>query len=248
MVVQLQEKGYAQRSVQYAVGVLSRALNKAVLYGHLSRNPAQHVKPRLERRTIDPLTPEQAQRFLDAVEGHRLAPLYQVALGLGLRQGEIIALRWSDVDLQNRRLHIRESKTDAGVRTLVLPLSLVDTLGEHWRFQQQERLVQDVNWKEHGLVFPSEVGTPLSARNLVRHFKGILKKAGLPEKVRFHDLRHSCASFLIAKGVNPRVVMEILGHSQISVTMNTYAHVFSDVQEEAVEGVSELLQRTKKAP
>lgn len=99
---------------------------------------------------------------------------------------------------------------------------------------------------EHGLVFPSEVGTPMIPRNLLRHFKGALKQAGLPDSIRFHDLRHSCATFLIAQGVHPRVVMEILGHSQISVTMNTYGHVMPETQQEAIDKVDTVLRRESR--
>jgi integrase len=247
MISVLRKKDISDRTVQYAYRILSIAMGRAVKFGYVHRNVVTLVdQPKTKKHVVEPLTVEQAQTFLAAVEGHRLAPLYHIALGLGLRQGEIIALRWSDVDLDQRKLRIRAAKTESGIRTLALPQTLVDTLRQHWQFQQQERLVQGVNWKEHGLVFPSEVGTSLSARNLLRHFKKSLKKAGLPEHIRFHDLRHSCASFLIANGVNPRVVMEILGHSQISVTMNTYAHVFSGVQEDAVTGVADMLASTKQ--
>ena len=248
MIAALRRKDHlSDRTVQLAYRILSVALNRAVKFGYITRNVATLVDtPKARKRPIRPLTVEEAQRFLEAVKGHRLTPLYQVALGLGLRQGEILALRWFDVDLDKRQLHIRKAKTEAGIRTLVLPQALVESLRAHWLFQQQERLVQGLNWREHGLVFPSEVGTPLSARNLLRQFKSALKKAGLPETIRFHDLRHSCASFLIAKGVHPRVVMEILGHAQISITMDTYAHVLSEVQAEAVEGVADLLQRKNK--
>ncbi|NJN65373.1 MAG: tyrosine-type recombinase/integrase [Chloroflexaceae bacterium] len=240
MVVQLQERELSQRSIQYAVGVLSRALNKAVLHGHIARNPAQHIKPRCDRRQIEPLTQEQARVFLDAVAGHRLEPLYRIALGLGMRRGEILALRWSDVDLTAGKLVIRKAKTKAGERTLLLPDKLVKVLQAHWAFQQQERRLLDTEWREHGLVFPSEVGTPLLPHNLLRHFKAALKRAGLPKHIRFHDLRHSCATFLVAQGVHPRVVMELLGHSRFSLTMELYSHVAPETQREALNGIADM--------
>jgi integrase len=143
-------------------------------------------------------------------------------------------------------LTVRQSKTEAGARTLPLPGRLMTALQKHWLNLQEVRRSLGTEWKEYGLVFPSEVGTPVSPRNLVRQFKSTLKRAGLPQTIRFHDLRHSCATFLVAQGVHPRVAMEILGHSQISVTMDTYAHVLSEVQAEAVEGVADLLQRKNK--
>jgi integrase len=114
--------------------------------------------------------------------------------------------------------------------------------GEGASYQRES----DGLWCTSRLVFPSQVGTPLSARNLVRHFKLVLPKAGLPETIRFHDLRHSCATLLIAQGVHPRVVMEILGHSQISVTMNTYGHVLPETQRDAAAKLDALLN--ERAP
>lgn len=240
MVTQLQEKDYSQRTVQYSVGVLSRALNKAVLYGHIATNPASHIHPRVEKRQIEPMTPEQATAFLAAVDGHRLAPLYRVALSLGLRRGEIVALRWTDVDLNGKTLKVKKAKTAAGVRTIPLPDKLADVLRDHWDYQQQERLMTGVEWKEHGLVFPSEVGTPMGARNLVRHFKSVLKRAGIPETIRFHDLRHSCATFLIVQGVHMKTVSEILGHASIGITMDVYGHVSADTQRTALDKIADM--------
>jgi integrase len=110
----------------------------------------------------------------------------------------------------------------------------------------EERANIGPEWQEHGLVFPSEVGTPISPRNLQRHFKLLLVAAKLPATIRIHDLRHSCATLLIAQGVHPRVVMEILGHSQISVTMNTYAHVLPETQREAAAKLEVLLSGQQK--
>jgi integrase len=137
-------------------------------------------------------------------------------------------------------LQVLQGKTERSARTLLLPPILVAKLQAHWQRQQEERIIQGMAWKEHGLVFPSSVGTPLSARNLLRHFKQTLQKAGLPDK-RFHDLRHRCASLLLAQGVHPRVVMDILGHSQISVTMNTHGHISPKTQRSALDDMEDAL-------
>lgn len=235
------------RVIQYARAILHVALNRAVKWQLIPRNVVSLVEaPRVEKARIEPLTEAQARALLVAVEGHRLAALYHTALGLGLRQGELIALHWADVDLEVRTLKVVRAKSEAGERTLALPEGLCDVLRMHWQLQKEERRDLGLDWKEHGLVFPSDVGTPLSPRNLVRHFKSMLEKVGLPDTIRFHDLRHSCASFLIAQGTHPRVVMEILGHSQISVTMNTYGHVAIDGQREAMDKVQEKLRRLTK--
>jgi integrase len=223
-------------------------------YGYITRNVATLVDaPRTTTFSIQPLDQEQAQRLLNAVKGHRLEALYRIALSLSLRRGEICGLRWEDVDFeaatiritgalqrQNGKLERTATKTAASVRTVALPPVLLRVLRQHKERQEAERLALGTDWKESGFVFVSHLGTPLEPGNVVRHFKTVLKQAGLPEKTRFHDLRHSCATLLIAQGVHARVVMDILGHSQISTTMNTYAHVLPDVQREAVAGIDAL--------
>ena len=142
--------------------------------------------------------------------------------------------------LNKGKLVLMEPKTLTSARLLPLPDVLVVALRAHLAAQEAECDDAGEDWQAHGLVFPTLNGTPTEPRNLIRHFTLALKAAGLPETMRFHDLRHSCATFLIAQGVHARVVMEILGHSQISVTMNTYAHVLPESQRWAVEGVTGL--------
>jgi hypothetical protein len=185
-----------------------------------------------------PLDEAQARRLLEAVRGHRFEVLYRLALSLGLRRGEVCGLRWEDVDFEiatiritgsiqryGGKLHRDAPKTNASLRSVALPPVLFKMLKEHKGRQDEERAALTDEWKESGLVFTTHKGTALEPHNVVRHFKTVLKKAELPDTIRFHDLRHSCATLLIAQGVHPRVVMEILGHSQISTTMNTYGHV-----------------------
>lgn len=212
--------------------------------------------PRVERREIPvmrALTPEQAQQLLVVVENERLKALYWVALLLGLREGEILGLRIDDLDLDARTLYVRgaaqyqkgkgivtvPTKTDASEAPLPLPDVLIDVLREHLAMLDEDRLYS--KWKERGLLFPSTVGGHISARNLVRHFKKMLKRADLPD-IRFHDLRHSCATLLITLGVHPRIVMEILRHSQISTTMNIYAHAIPDVNRAALDRLGDLVK------
>lgn len=142
------------------------------------------------------LSNRQRQQLLDALEGDRKRVLYMLALHLGMRKGELIRLRWSDIDLEGKTLRVVQSKTEAGKRTVPLSAKLVQALRDHWLLQQQERSLRELNWQEHGLVFPSEAGTPLSDSNLWRHFQ-LLKRAGL-SAMPFHDLRtialRSCSS------------------------------------------------------
>ncbi len=251
LLAMLQQKQLSARSVQYVRAILHHALDQALKWGYVPRNVVALVDaPRVERHRVEPLTEAQAQALLKTVEGHRLEALYQIALGLGLRRGEVLALRWADIDVGASTLRIATRKTAASARKLPLPDTLRTALQRHLERQQAERAEQGEPWQDVGLVFPSEVGTPINGRNLFRHFKRLLTHAGLPQTVRFHDLRHSCATFLIAQGVHPRVVMEILGHSQISITMNTYGHVLPETQQDAVQKLDAVLRRrdTKPAP
>lgn len=244
-------KPLSPRTVQYVRAVLRHALNQALRWGYVSRNVAMLVEvPRVEKRSATLLNPEQGQRLLAAVAGHRLEALYHVALLMGLREGEVLGVRWIDIDFTAHTLRVEQTvqclngkitlarpKTTSSKRVLPLPNKVERVLARHAERQEEER--QHDDWEDYGLVFPSERGTPLEPRNLVRHFKGVLQRAGLPD-VRFHDLRHSCATMLIAQGVHPRTVMEILGHSQISVTMNTYGHVMPETQRAAAAALDRL--------
>lgn len=257
MLNAMHSKGLSARSVQYAKGVLHRALNVAVKWDLVVRNVAARADaPAGKARPIAPLTEAQARKLLDAVKGHRMEALYRVALSLGLRRGEVLALRWEDVDFDkgtlrisgalqrvDGKLHRSTPKTEASAATLPLPDTLARVLRQHQAAQALVRANRK-DWEEHGYVFPSERGTPMEPRNLVRHFKAALKRADLPKTIRFHDLRHSCATLLIAQGVHPRVVMEILRHANISVTMNTYAHVIPEQQRDATAKLAGLFADT----
>lgn len=246
------------RTVEYAQSVLQRALNQALRWGLITRNVAILVEtPRVERKEMAVLSHEQGQRLLTVVAGHRYEALYHVALLLGLRKGEILGLRWQDIDFAAHTLRVVQSiqrvggkvviaqpKTSSSVRVLPMPNKVERVLAMHAERQAEER-GQREDWEDYGLVFPSERGTPLEARSLVRHFKAALEQADLPE-IRFHDLRHSCATMLIAQGVHPRIVMEILGHSQIGLTMNTYGHVLPETRRAASRAMDSLFQANEE--
>jgi integrase len=263
------DAGQSQRSVQYIHAIVRRALGQAEKWGLVSRNVAKLIDtPRVERVEVMPFTADEASALLEAVEGDRLAALYSVAVAVGLREGEALALQWSDVDFEAGTLRVRrtvqrlkrsgaerselvysEPKSAKSRRTIALPNVCVDALREHRRRQAEERLKVGPWWQDAGLVFSTGTGGPIDARNLVTHFRRQCAKAGLGRR-RFHDLRHTCASLLLAQGVHPRVVMELLGHSQISLTMNTYSHVMPLLQRETAEQMDAIFsaRRTNPAP
>jgi integrase len=250
----LLKSGLAPRTVQYCHAILKMALGRAYKWSLVPRNVAQLVDPprsrRYEMRSLDP---EEARTFLQTVRSDRLEALYSVAIALGLRQGEALGLRWEDVDIDKCTLKVRyalqridgkpqlvEPKTHKSRRTIFMPQVTVNALRAHRVRQLEERLVAGTRWKESGLVFTSSIGTSLDPRNAFRLFQEALQRAGLPH-IRFHDLRHTCASLLLAQGVHPRVVMETLGHSQISLTMDTYSHVIPALQRDAADRMDALL-------
>lgn len=247
--------GISPRTVQYARAVLRKALGQALKWGLVGRNVATLVDPpKSERYEMRALTPQEAGTFLEAVRGDRLEALYAVAVALGLRQGEICGLRWEDVDFERRQISVRKQaqriggkaqlvdlKTRQSRRTIALPKVIAAQLRAHKIRQNEERLQAGERWQNWELVFPSTIGTPLEPSNLTKRYKSILKGAGLPT-IRFHDLRHSCASLLIAQGIPARTVMETLGHSQITLTLNTYAHIFPEVQRQAADAMDRLFE------
>jgi integrase len=212
-------------------------LSDAVKKGALVRNVAALAdEPRVPQHDIEPLSPPDARRLLHAVKGDRLEALYSVAMALGLRQGEALGLNWADVDLKGRTLRIRcalqrtkgefhfvEPKSQRSRRTMALPEAVVKALQAHWdrqQFEQKEAVENHTGYSDLDLVFCKPNGEPLPGTHLTVSFQRLLKRTSLPRQ-RFHDLRHTCASLLLAQGVHPRVVMEVLGHSNINLTMNT---------------------------
>ncbi len=247
-------KGLAPRSVQYARAILRRALGHAVKWSLVGRNVATLVDPpRSVRKPVQPLDAAQVRHFLAVTRDDRLGPLFHVAIATGLRQGELFGLRWQDVDLASGTLTVRhalqringtrmlvEPKTDLSRRTVTLPASAVAALRVQRTRQLEARLLAGARWQDEGFVFTSTIGTPLEPSNVVAHLHRLLADAGLPRQ-RFHDLRHCAASLLLAAGVAPRTIMGILGHSQISLTMNTYAHLSPALERDAAARLDALI-------
>jgi len=193
--------------------------------------------PHVERRV---LAVEEAQRFLQLVEGDRLEAFFVIAMTLGLRRGEVLGLKWSDIDGGTRtlrvaravqrsggELRVMEPKTARSRRQLPLPAMTLTALERHRARQMADRLKAGPGWQDLGFVFTIGIGTPLEPRNVNRRFHELRAQAGL-DWLRLHDLRHGCATFLLAHGVEPRTVMEVLGHSTYRLTMDLYGHALPE--------------------
>jgi integrase len=236
---------------------LHRALKQALRWGLVPRNASESVDlPRLGKEEVEVLLPYEVRAFLDAAREDRLEALYVVAVTVGLRRGELLGLRWTDLELDGepklrvgRQLQrMRDGSGRRFVapkggkgRTIRLPARTVEALKAHRARQAEVRLKVGSLYQDGGLVFASEIGTPLEPSNMDRRsFKPLLKKAGLPD-IRFHDLRHTCATLLLGKDVNPKIVSEMLGHSSVSVTLDIYSHLLPDMQEKAAKALEEAL-------
>jgi len=251
---ELSATNLAPKTIKLIHGVLRTALEIASRWNMVTRNTARLVSaPRIPHHEMLALTPEQAGALLKAAEGDRLYALYAVAVALGMRQGEILALRWQDVDLDGSvvtvahtlqrvdgKAVLQEPKTKSSRRRISIPLSILGILRQHRIRQLEERLLAGQRWQDSGHVFTDLVGGPIGSQRALKDFKRLLVKAGLPD-MRFHDLRHTAASLLLAQGVSPRMIMETLGHSNISMTMDTYAHIMPSLRQEAADAMDRIL-------
>jgi integrase len=251
------ETGSSARTVRYIHTTLHKALKQAVMDGLISRNATESVKPpQSSREEMCPLTPEQAKLLLKVAHeaGDRLEALYVLAIHTGLRQGELLGLKWDNVDLDDGSLQVRRTltitkdgpvfsspKTTGSRRSVKLTSKAIEALKHHLERQLGEIDRVGSLWSENGLIFASEMGEPLNRHNVTRRsFKPLLKRAGLPQ-IRFHDLRHTCATLLLTRNVNPKIVSEMLGHSSIAITLDTYSHVLPNMRDQAAAAMEEAL-------
>jgi integrase len=250
------DSGLAPATVHKLHVVLHKALKAAVEDGLISRNATSGLKlPMIAREEIDPLSPDETRRLLDAASGDRLEALYVVAIATGLRQGELLALRWEDVDLERGLLRVRrtltrvkgkvslgEPKTKKSRRSVNLTAAAVEALRSHLSRQLEEMERLGSLYRPGGLVFANEIGGIINPSNLRnRSFARLLKRANLSSATRFHDLRHTCATLLLSRNVNPKIVSEMLGHASIAITLDTYSHVLPTMQETAIRALEEAL-------
>jgi integrase len=215
---------------------------------------------------VQTLTVDQVHKLLEAARGHYMEALFCLALATGMRRGELMGLKWQDIDFSTNTLQIRrtlsrvpskliaekgrgyeeaEPKTKKSRRSVVIAPFAVDALKQHRLRQLEAKLKAGPAWQEHDYVFCTSIGTNLNpSRDILDQLKLLLEKAGLPE-IRFHDLRHCSATLLLSAGIHPKVVQEILGHSQISMTMDIYSHVLPNMQQDAMRRLDDMLNLQK---
>jgi integrase len=256
MIKAKQAVGLSPRTVQYMRNVLRTALNDAIRWELLSRNVAALAEPpKQHKEEVRPLTPEQVRSLFTVVKDDRLEGLYVVTGTLGLRRGEAVGLRWVDVDFDRGEIAIRKQvqlvggkpqlvdlKTQKSRRTLPMTAEVRRVLERRRELETQDRILAGDRWRGDawGIVFPTTVGTPIGGSNLLREIRKHYQAAGIPNPhdLDFKTLRHTAATILALQGVNVRVAMYILGHSQVATTMNVYTHVL----DESSRGAADLVE------
>lgn len=239
--------GLSKRTVQYMHAVLHRSLNQALRWGLVFRNVADLVDPPVPKKTTPVVfTVDQTRQFMEKIKGHRWEMIYLIAIGGGLREGEILGLYPSDITVERGVVHISkaiqylkgrglvltEPKTDSGKRMVSLPEFVLQPL----------KAYLDSLKANQTFLFETANNTPVSPRNLLRHYHSILQEMGLPI-MPFHNLRHLSASLALKAGVNPKTVQQRLGHSTISLTLDTYSHLLPGVEEEAAQKIDGIISR-----
>jgi len=251
--------GVGLRTVEMIHVTLHRALDHALKLGLIGRNPTDATTPaRPEVKEMKFYDESLVNQFLNAAEGDRNETIYHLAIATGMRQSELLGLLWSDLDWRRRSITVQRQlkrggkkgdyfstpKTRAGRRSILLGNRTFEKLREHYNRQLVERRKMGDRWQENNLIFPSSVGTPLDQYNLYHNFKGLLQRAGLPD-IRFHDLRHTAASLMLNHGIPVIIVSRRLGHSKVSITLDTYGHLIQEMQNEAAELIDELMNPIK---
>lgn len=256
------KEGQSPSSIQSMHNVLHKGLSYAVQARLIPYNPSDNVSlPRQIKRKVKPLTLEQAKLLIQVAQGSHLEMLIMLALITGMRHGELITLRWEDIDLEKGTIYVHrtggyqskkyrgisgflegEPKTEAGERIIPISKKLCEELKQYRSRQNEKRSKAGTAWKELNLVCPnSRNGNFLDHTNVRESFYRLLKKAGLP-LVHIHDLRHNAATLMRSRGVDLKVIQEILGHSSMDITANIYSHVLPSMQIEAAERMNALLE------
>lgn len=252
-------EGYGPRTVELCHLHISQALDEAVKLGWVARNVADVVKPpRQKAREMQTWSADEVRRFTAVAFESAYGPIWVLALATGMRRGELLGLRWSDVDFERGILSIRQTvgalpgkiefkppKTATSRRKIHIAADMIDALRQHRADQLERRWTlrtKGTDWHEHDLVFANGNGGPIHPDNADRDFNRLVKRAGI-KPIRIHDLRHTFATLAIQAGIPIKVVSESLGHADIAITLRTYAHVLPEQRTELAETVGALLFR-----
>ncbi|MBY3620371.1 tyrosine-type recombinase/integrase [Acinetobacter sp. CUI P1] len=255
-ISELREKGLADSTVKRIYSIVNTSLHDAEKLELINKNYAGIVeKPKVQRKDITVWSVEEVTRFLDVGRLDRLYIAFHLAITTGMRQGEILGLRWQDVDFNNGVISVRQTlshdgkilvagaKTASSVRTIAIDPQTVEVLRKQRMFIYKEKLSLGAQYKDYDLVVCTALGTPVSPRNLMRTYYRIIEQNEL-NHITFHDLRHTHASLMLRQNIHPKVVSERLGHSKIQITLDTYSHLMPNMQQDAANEIGNLLFKT----
>jgi integrase len=256
LYVQLETNGLGRQTIVHVHRVAHAMFSKALRWGYTHRNPVSVASPpRIEHKEMRTLSVEEVSRLLDKASGTRYEALWRLAIGSGLRLGEMLALRWQDVDLDQalarirhtlerspKGLNLTEPKTSKSRRTISLSPSVELALRNHQSQQLKDRLLLGAEWQDLDFVFTGETGGPVNPNNIGRRvFKPLLRSANIDDSVRIHDLRHTAISLALSAGVAPTDVADMAGHGSVAVTLTQYAHALPDAPKRATDAIENLL-------
>jgi integrase len=255
---QLATAGKGVRSIRVAHAVLHSCLEQAKNLGLVARNPTEFCRvPKQNKKDLNIWSEDQVTKFLNFVHGHRNENLYYLALATGMRRGELLGLKWQDVDWMHQKLLIKRQcfwkngggfvlqppKTKLGKRSIQLGQGMIQHLRSQLYNIDLMRKISKNKWKENDLVFPSIIGTPQGADNLTHEFQALVRSSGLPQ-IRLHDCRHTAASIMLSHGIPPATVAEMMGHS-MAILLTTYTHFLPNTQDEAARLMDEITSSTE---
>ncbi|KZD74509.1 DNA integration/recombination/inversion protein [Bacillus cereus] len=249
----LRDEGLKRGTIEKIIKVIRNSLEHAIDLELITKNVAAKIKlSKADKEELTVWNEQEVQLFLKAAQDSRYYIVFHMALVTGMRQGELLGLRWKDVDLEKGHLTISQTlshdgktflvggKTKSSLRKILLPASTVAKLKKHGVVVLKEKLSQGEEYHDNDLVMCTPSGTSINPANVRRSLNALIQNAAVP-KIRFHDLHHTHATLLMAKGVDVKVISERLGHSNIKITLDTYSHVLPTIQEDAVNKIEEIL-------
>ncbi|MBJ8021472.1 site-specific integrase [Bacillus cereus] len=254
----IEENYYSKGTINLAFSFIRTSLKRAKVLKLIKNNPATDVVlPRIIKTEMEVWTLDQVNCFLSGSTTIRNATRFRISFSIaiftGMRQGEILGLRWKDIDFENNRIFVRQTLSERGelkygaknktsIRTIHIPKILAEELRTHRKFIEYEKEKAGDKYTDLDLVLPSKYGKPLDSRSIRRSFYNVTEKLGLP-RIRFHDLRHTHATLLIQQNINVKLISERLGHADIGTTLNTYSHVLPDMQRSVAEKLDEVFEK-----
>lgn len=249
------KEGLSPATIKVRKNTLSKAFQTAIDWDLILKNPAERVKcPAIEKKEKDTWNPEEVKKFLTVCDELRWKVAFSLAIHTGMRRGEILALKWNNVNFEKQTVKIEESlaytkeqglyfkapKTTNSIREVVIPASLISLLKELQYEQKKMKIRMGNVFHSHNLVISTIDGKPVHPRNFARSFEGLIKKAGI-NRISLHGLRHTNATILMKQGVNPKIVSERLGHANVGITLDIYSHTDLEMQHETVAKLENVL-------